>query len=986
MSFFGRAAALAAARRANSGGGGPVEGLLPLPSLQTAAMHGDNGNDANNFVNTNQTFDLGTGDATWEFWHRTPNTGKLQRIVDGRGTGALGAVKGWQMSFGFSGVTDYWGNTLIDDGAGQHVKFSTTAHGTRDNKWHHAAVTWQNSTGKISLYIDGVFKESQTNASLIGTNFSTGNSVSLLNSLNDQAQGWDGDICEVRLWNKIRTVSQIKENMWRSLNPDEFPDLKHYWRGNGDSMDEVTSVSGSDGTDVTYPTNFTPFRSSNIYEQYMHEVLTPTVYWPLEDASTAVNVMQTGTAAAFNVARAGTPAANVNGLLGVVDATVEKAWDLNADGNGIVVSVTNAPTGTSPDDWTVAAWIQDDDIAATRYVYATGQSISSINDGILCGVSSTGHPFMDTDQPAEGAALQTALTLVPGRTYFVVWVHNSTTGDRAIYVNGVLEASDTGAAAFSLAANQHWCIGRKAGSDGGGLWNGRIHHLAGWATTCLTADDVMTMYLIGAAGRYRDIVLSDAPSFYYRLSEPSGTTVVDEKAVHDGTYTSGPVVDQGPLLNYGQGAMESLPERDEGSSVLFDGVNDWANVGNAGAGPESLMEGTQSVTFEGWCKTTSTTAGIRAWGGGQSTDASPLFDLVFNQGTGGDDPDIISIFRRAVDDTSDQADFNSGGLHHDGNPHHYVLTYDGTNAKLYFDGVLVITLATTKSLGASLNEFAIGALRRGGATLLFFPGTISEWAAYNYALPAERVRAHYLAGKAFNKYGAGVGASGPVSYWKLNELTGTNAADELGQNDGTYTNSPGLNQTALTSRTLDDGKAVVFDSTNYVAVVGGISSLFDGVAPHAIEFTCKTLDSTQGVVPVSPGDAGGNACLWSIQFNQTHSGSTPVNNPNFIELVRRNAASTLNTANVNLAGEHRDGSRHRYRITYDGSNGLVFFDGVQKINLATTLSLTSMDRFSIGGLLRAGFTFGVIGTFDDVILWDFIPATPYFTANQYFAR
>ena len=59
------------------------------------------------------------------------------------------------------------------------------------------------------------------------------------------------------------------------------------------------------------------------------------------------------------------------------------------------------------------------------------------------------------------------------------------------------------------------------------------------------------------------------------------------------------------------------------------------------------------------------------------------------------------------------------------------------------------------------------------------------------------------------RFGAGIGAiggdtyrqaivnTGPVSYWRLGEASGTNAADEMGANAGTYVGTPTLGATGL---------------------------------------------------------------------------------------------------------------------------------------------------------------------------------------------
>ncbi len=80
--------------------------------------------------------------------------------------------------------------------------------------------------------------------------------------------------------------------------------------------------------------------------------------------------------------------------------------------------------------------------------------------------------------------------------------------------------------------------------------------------------------------------------------------------------------------------------------------------------------------------------------------------------------------------------------------HHVVGTWDGTNQRVYLDGVL----------GATSANFA-GALTTGTSSLigtfdkasLFFNGVIDDVAAYNYALSSTQVASHYNAalGKVF---------------------------------------------------------------------------------------------------------------------------------------------------------------------------------------------------------------------------------------------
>ena len=67
------------------------------------------------------------------------------------------------------------------------------------------------------------------------------------------------------------------------------------------------------------------------------------------------------------------------------------------------------------------------------------------------------------------------------------------------------------------------------------------------------------------------------------------------------------------------------------------------------------------------------------------------------------------------------------------------------------------------------------------------------------------------------RWASAVLADNPVSYWRLDESSGTNAADSKGSNTGTYTNGPTLNQPGALAGDADT--AVSFDgSDDYVTV------------------------------------------------------------------------------------------------------------------------------------------------------------------------
>jgi len=72
--------------------------------------------------------------------------------------------------------------------------------------------------------------------------------------------------------------------------------------------------------------------------------------------------------------------------------------------------------------------------------------------------------------------------------------------------------------------------------------------------------------------------------------------------------------------------------------------------------------------------------------------------------------------------------------------YHVAYTYDGSNLRLYVNGVAVNSLAVSGSLKVNTRPVSIGA---DGSAQKFFNGTIDQARIYSSALTAEQILAHY---------------------------------------------------------------------------------------------------------------------------------------------------------------------------------------------------------------------------------------------------
>ncbi|CAD7701100.1 unnamed protein product [Ostreobium quekettii] len=105
-----------------------------------------------------------------------------------------------------------------------------------DDKWHHVAVSWESTSGDVSLRFDGEdyiafwnrdeqYKDPKKGgvSSSIGKRFERESNGSLVIGQNQEcmggcfqtSKGFNGQLAALRIWNRILTTAQVKENMFK---------------------------------------------------------------------------------------------------------------------------------------------------------------------------------------------------------------------------------------------------------------------------------------------------------------------------------------------------------------------------------------------------------------------------------------------------------------------------------------------------------------------------------------------------------------------------------------------------------------------------------------------------------------------------------------------------------------------------------------------------------------------------------------------------
>ena len=192
----------------------------------------------------------GSGDWTFEFWMKLLDdpTGTKDIFTHYQNTGNQRSIQTFVTSGEDLGVCTSADGITAVCATNFDVNLSL-------NRWYHTAWIYDVSAGQIELYIDGT-----------STNTFTGLSTSLHDSTDDFRIGaigdsggvvarWDGRFDDFRIWNDLRTSTEISDNYQCALTGTE-DNLYAYWKLDNALTDEASSgFTLTDNNTVVFQTD-----------------------------------------------------------------------------------------------------------------------------------------------------------------------------------------------------------------------------------------------------------------------------------------------------------------------------------------------------------------------------------------------------------------------------------------------------------------------------------------------------------------------------------------------------------------------------------------------------------------------------------------------------------------------------------------------------------------------------------------------------------
>ena len=266
------------------------------------------------------------------------------------------------------------------------------------------------------------------------------------------------------------------------------------------------------------------------------------------------------------------------------------------------------------------------------------------------------------------------------------------------------------------------------------------------------------------------------------------------------------------------------------------------------------------------------------------------------------------------------------------------LKITGTGGTYTLSGSLSVSGTLTASAGTLVTgsqTVTLGGLTINGGTFNAPTGTLTLSGVFNHTtgtfvanggtvyFSGTTSLSHTFGGAVFANVQVGLGTSGMVGYWKLDETTGTSAADTSGNsNTGTYNATGVTHSTSLPSTLSGDVRSLLLDgSTGYVTL--GTTNFPANNAPQSMSLWFKgtavtgTNQNMIALINASGGSANQlgfrdlNLVVWSYGGTSLVSTVAPT-----------------------------DGAWHQVIYTFDGVTDSLYLDGTLKSTSTTAVHQT----------------------------------------------
>ena len=178
-----------------------------------------------------------TGDITIEAWIKPESLTDFDVIIS---KDDVGVSRSFTLHLKADGAIHTY---IFGVGGSGQIETETSAGIITAGVWSHIVMVFDVSADTVKIYLNGVETGYQTYSSGTITTITDSSAPFLIGArfLSSVAEKFfDGLVDEVRVWNDIRTESEIQDNFQKELDGDEA-NLQGYWKFNNDGDDETSN-------------------------------------------------------------------------------------------------------------------------------------------------------------------------------------------------------------------------------------------------------------------------------------------------------------------------------------------------------------------------------------------------------------------------------------------------------------------------------------------------------------------------------------------------------------------------------------------------------------------------------------------------------------------------------------------------------------------------------------------------------------------------
>jgi len=516
-----------------------------------------------------------------------------------------------------------------------------------------------------------------------------------------------------------------------------------------------------------------------------------------------------------------------------------------------------------------------------------------------------------------------------GAWHHYAYVQNGATS-HSVYVDGVLIETDTTSKTLDSGLDTATIGGTASFSQ---YYNGSICQVGIWSRALSASEIQGIMYK-----KYADLGSVDKTSLvsFWGLDVDYDDAHGSNDGTNSGsTLTTSVYGDNAPqiprILDVAQDSVKNFGTLKSGTALSFDGTNDYVDCGTALG--TALGDNVTALSVSLWFKSD-------AWGNdgifqmGDFASTQGEFSLIAHSSG-----IIFKLSNGGYDQTHTYSDTTSW--------HHIVALYDGSNGKLYLDGVKVLDASHSTDLDLNGLKTIVGAYYSASYP---FDGKMSNVKVFSEAIDQDAVRELFLNPEQILP--TGVSSSNLKLYLPMNEGDGDYTYDGSGnQNHGTIsgatwdTANTDIAQVGL----VRQNSPMVFDGSDDYVSLGSAVTLADSTE-WSINFWF--IQETDDIMSV--GERGNN----DNRFYHRISGE------DYVQIH-------LNSTNITLDfnGSVSLGVWHYMSVVCDGSGGMtLYIDGVAQ-GTSSGISNTQFVVDSFGNPFTTS-DYSWDGSINEVAIWD----------------